>query len=128
MKTVVIDAKAARRAALAFNLGSVIAAVFVPLLMLWIGASMFVYASMAHHPNEKVVAYNRWAGYRFYGVSGFLVIFGSPIYSIFNNWEGIMVLWGILFAVVVPAGVWAMIRAHKDEWSDTTVQLAPAAA
>ena len=128
MNTVIIDGKAARRAAQAFNLGSVIAALFVPLLMIWLGASMFVYASTAHHPNRKVVSYTRWAGYRFYGVSGFLVIFGSPIYSIFGNWEGIVALWAILVAIVVPAGIWAIVRAHREEWPDTTVQLAPTAA
>lgn len=115
MNTVIIDGKAARRAAQAFNLGSVIAA-------------LFVYASMAHYPNEKVVSYTRWAGYRFYGVSGFLVIFGSPIYSIFGNWEGVVAPWAILVAIVVPAGIRAIVRAHREEWPDTTVRIAPTAA
>ena len=117
----VIAAKDSRRAAQLFNIGSIVAVLIAPLLMVWIAVSIFVYASVAHHPNTKVAAYNRWAGYRFYGVAGFMVPFGSPIYEIFGNWHGVLALWAIMFIVVVPWGIWSVIKARRDKWSETLV-------
>ncbi len=114
-----ILAKDSRLAAQAFNLGSILAVLIAPLLMIWIAVSIFVYASIAHHPNKKVAEYNRWAGYRFYGVAGFMVPFGSPIYEIFGNWHGVLALWAIMFIVVVPWGIWSVIKAHREEWTET---------
>lgn len=114
----VIAAKDSRLAAQAFNIGSIIAVLFAPLLMVWIAVSIFVYASIAHHPNAKVTAYNRWAGYRFYAAAGFMLPFGSAIYEIFGNWHGVLALWAIMFVVVVPWGVWSVIKAYREPWSE----------
>lgn len=121
----VITASQSRLAAQAFNIGSIVAVLIFPLLMLWIALSIFVYASNAHHPNPRVTTYNRWAGYRFYGVAGFLVPFGSPIYEIFGNWHGLLALWTILFIVVVPWGIWSVVKAYRDEWSEMVVDTSP---
>ncbi len=34
----------------------------LPPVMLWLGASIFVYASIAHHPNPRTTHFNKWAG------------------------------------------------------------------
>jgi len=125
---VIVAAKDSRLAAQAFNIGSILAVLIAPLLMVWIAVSIFVYASIAHHPNTKVVAYNRWAGYRFYAAAGFMVPFGPPIYEIFGNWHGVLALWAIMFIVVVPWGIWSVIKAHRELWSEILVVDALAAA
>jgi hypothetical protein len=117
----IIAAKDSCRAAQAFNLFSISAVLIAPLLMLWIAVSIFVYASIAHHPNAKVVTYNQWAGYRFYGAAGSMMVFGSPIYHIFGNWHGLLAIWVIMVIVVVPWGIWSVVKAHKEEWSEVRV-------
>ena len=76
MKTVekLISAAQCRRSAQIFIIGSIIAVLVPPLLMVWIAASIFAYASVAHHPDMRVREYQRWAGYRFYGLVGTLVV------------------------------------------------------
>lgn len=117
----VISSKDSCRAAQMFNFGSVIAVLIAPLLMIWIAASIFVYASIAHHPNPKVAKYNQWAGYRFYGAAGSMVVFGTPIYHIFNDWHGLFAIWSIMFIVVVPAGIWSILKAYREQWTATQV-------
>lgn len=92
-----------------------------PPLMLWLGASMFVYASIAHHPNERTRQYHRWAGYRFYGVTGGMVVFGQPIYYLLGGWNGLMGVWGLIYAVVVPWGLYAIWKAAREDWQDIEV-------
>lgn len=120
----IISAKDSCRAAQMFNFGSIIAVLIAPLLMIWIAASIFVYASIAHHPNTKVAKYNQWAGYRFYGAAGSMMVFGSGIYHIFNNWHGLLAIWAIMFTIVVPAGILSIIKANNEEWLETQVGVA----
>ena len=120
----IITASQSRLAAQLFNIGSIVAVLVFPLLMIWIALSIFVYASIAHHPNPRVRAYNRWAGYRFYGAAGFMIPFGSPIYGIFGNWHGVLALWAIMFIVVIPWGIWSVIKVYRDEWQETVVEAA----
>ena len=117
----IISPKDSCRAAQMFNFGSIIAVLIAPLLMIWIAASIFVYASIAHHPNAKVAKYNQWAGYRFYGAAGAMMVFGTPIYHIFNDWHGLLAIWTIMFVVVVPAGILSIIKAYKEQWSVTQI-------
>jgi hypothetical protein len=95
----------------------------LPPIMIWLGASIFVYASIAHHPNQLVVRYNRWAGYRFYGASGTLVAFGQPIYGMFENWYGLLILWALLAVSVIPWGLWDIYRAAKESWQDMVIEV-----
>lgn len=67
----------------------------VPPIMIWLAASIFVYASVAHHPDRRVVQYNRWAGYRFYGATGLLVVLGQALYSLLEGTRGLL-NWGIM--------------------------------
>lgn len=130
----VISADSAKFAARIFNIGTV-ASILIPfLLMLWIGVSMFVYASVAHHPNPRTVYYNRWAGYRFYGAVGALVVIGPALYELgkhifvrgdLSHWGNVMsvaLIWGILVLAVVPWTLWDIWRAGQEEWQDVVLQ------
>jgi len=119
-----ISAAQSRFAAQVFNLASMIVTAFPPLLMIWIAASIFVYASVAHHPNERVRQFNRIAGYRFYGIAGALLMLGSPIYSMVNaGWKGLLVVWAVLAVVVIPWGIWDLIKARKENWQDMVIEV-----
>ena len=142
----VIEGKSSRFAAQIFNIASVAALCaglfalvlgklmvghevgFLPMvlsfppLMLWLGFSILVYARVAHHPNPRTVQYNRWAAYRFYGATGTLVVFGQLVYEAFDSWTGLLAVWGILFMIVVPAGLIAIWRAQKEDWQDLVIE------
>lgn len=117
----IISAAQQRMSARIFNLASMVAVLIPPLLMIWIAASIFAYASVAHHPNPKVVHFNRIAGYRFYGVAGAMVVFGQPIYGLFNNWHGLLVIWAVFAAVVVPLGLRDLLLVQREDWRDMEV-------
>jgi len=119
----VITAESSRLSAQLFTIASLVATIVPPLLMIWVAASIFVYASIAHHPNPKVVHYNRIAGYRFYGIAGAMVAFGQPIYGIFDNWRGLVLVWLIMAVVIIPWGVWDLLKARKDEWKDMVIEV-----
>lgn len=117
----IISAAQQRFSARIFNLASMIAVLIPPVLMIWIAASIFAYASVAHHPNSRVVLFNRLAGYRFYGVAGAMVVFGQPIYGLFNNWHGLLAVWAILAAVVIPWGIRDLLRVQREDWQDMEI-------
>lgn len=118
-----ISAGSQRLSAKIFNLASMVATVIPPLLMIWIAASIFAYASVAHHPNPRVVHYNRIAGYRFYGVAGAMVVFGQPIYGLFGNWHGLLAVWAILALVIIPLGLRDLFRVQREDWQDMEIEV-----
>ena len=113
-----LSANSQRLSARIFNIASMVASAIPPLLMIWIAASIFVYASVAHHPNPRVVHYNRIAGYRFYGVAGAMVVLGQPIYGLLGNWHGLLALWAIIALVVIPLGLRDLVRVQREDWQD----------
>ena len=119
----VVTAGQSRFSAQLFNIASVTATLIPPLLMIWIAASIFVYASIAHHPNPRTVYYNRISGYRFYGAAGAMVVFGQPVYSLFGNWHGLVAIWAVLAIVVVPWGLWSIYTAGREQWQDMTIEV-----
>jgi hypothetical protein len=119
----VITAAQSRFSAKVFTLASIVATLIPPLLMIWIAVSIFVYASIAHHPNPVVANYNKWSGYRFYGATGFLTVFGQPIYTLVDDWKiSLPLLWGILAIVVIPWGIIDIVRANKENWQDMVIE------
>lgn len=96
----------------------------LPPVMLWLGGSIFVYASIAHHPNARTVHYNKWAGYRFYGVMGSMVVFGAPIYSLLGGWRGLMLVLGIAVVIIVPWAIYDIYKAAREPWQDLTLDVA----
>lgn len=96
----------------------------LPPVMIWLAASIFVYASIAHHPNARAVHYNKWAGYRFYGVMGSLVVIGPAIYGLLGGWQGLMLVLGLAVAIIVPWAVFDLYKAAREPWADMTIEVA----
>ena len=95
----------------------------LPPVMIWLGASIFVYASIAHHPNPRAAHYNKWAGYRFYGVMGSLVVIGPSIYSLLGGWQGLMLVLGSAVAIIVPWAIYDIFKAAREPWQDVTIEV-----
>lgn len=91
--------------------------------MIWLGASMFVYAANAHHPDDRVAHYTRRAGYRFYGVTGAMVIVGQLISSWLGGIHAALAIWGVLVVALVPLAVWEILKARREEWKDIVVEV-----
>ncbi len=110
-----------------FGLGNLIAdkklaflpmAMSLPPIMIWLAASIFVYASIAHHPDLTVRHYNKWAGYRYYAVVGTLTIFSNDLAHLPTGWLGV---WGLFILALVPWSVWDIWKAGKEPWRDIEV-------
>lgn len=120
----VLEADRCRIAAQVFNLATIVAVIIpIPLLMIWIGASMFVYAANAHHPDERVAHYTRRAGYRFYGVVGGMVIAGQPILSWIGGLKGVLVIWALIAVGLIPAAIWEIFKARRETWRDIVLEV-----
>jgi len=96
----------------------------LPPVMLWLGASIFVYASIAHHPNPRAAHFNKWAGYRFYGVMGSLVVIGPAIYGLLDGWQGLMLVLGLAVLIIVPWALYDIYKAAREPWQDITIEVA----
>ena len=122
-----ISASHCRRSAQIFIIGSIISVLVPPLIMVWIAASIFTYASAAHHPDMRVREYQRWAGYRFYGLVGSLVVvlnFSGEM----KAWVGggvnlLLTVWAVSLLVVVPLGIRDLIRIRRENWQDMWVKV-----
>ncbi len=106
------------------NIGFLPFVLSLPPVMIWLGASIFVYASIAHHPNPRTAHYNKWAGYRYYGVMGSMVVFGQPIYGLLGGWIGLMLLLGLAVLIIVPWALFDIYRAAREPWADMTIEVA----
>lgn len=95
----------------------------LPPLMIWWGGSIFVYASIANHPNPRAVHFNKWAGYRFYGVMGSLVVIGPAIYGLLDGWLGLMLVLGLAVAIIVPWALFDIYKAAREPWQDMTIEV-----
>lgn len=128
MTTKVITAKQQMRAAQTFTFFSIIAVLLMPAIipmLLWIAASIFVYAAAAHHPNPRVCDFLKYSGYRFYGVVGALVVilnFSPQMAKAMGGWLPLLlVIWGACVLVVVPLGIRDLIRAKNEPWQDIEI-------
>jgi hypothetical protein len=129
MKTVekLISASQCRSSAQIFIIGSIISVLVPPLLMVWIAASIFAYASVAHHPDMRVREYQRWAGYRFYGLVGTLVVVLN-FSGAMQSWLGggmnlLLTVWVLSLLVIVPLGIRDLIRISRENWQDMLVEV-----
>ncbi|MBU1691183.1 MAG: hypothetical protein KJ958_10300 [Gammaproteobacteria bacterium] len=129
MKTVekLISATQCRRSAQIFIIGSMISVLVPPLIMVWIAASIFAYASVAHHPDMRVREYQRWAGYRFYGVVGTLIVvlnFSGEMKDLLGGGMNLLfTVWAVSLLAVVPLGIRDLIRIHRENWQDMRVEV-----
>ncbi len=125
MPVKICTAKQQMRAAQTFTFFSIIAVLLLPAIipmLLWIAASIFVYAAAAHHPNPRVCEFLKYSGYRFYGVVGALVVilnFSPQMSKAMGGWLPLaLVIWLACILVVVPLGIRDLMRAKKEPWQD----------
>jgi hypothetical protein len=93
-------------------------AMALPPVMLWLAASIFVYAMIAHHPNERVRHFNKWAGYRYYALVGFLTIFANDLAALPGGWLSVL---GIGVVALVPWATWDVLKAGREAWTDMEI-------
>lgn len=89
-----------------------------PPVMIWVAASMFVYAALAHHPNPITRHYTKWAGYRYYAIIGLLTVTANDAAHIIG-WGGI---WIFFVVALVPWATYDIWKAGKEDWQDTIIE------
>lgn len=94
-------------------------AMSLPPIMIWLAASIFVYASIAHHPNLRVRYFNKWAGYRYYAVVGTLTILSNDLAQLPTGWVGV---WALLLLSLVPWALYDIWRVGREEWHDIEIE------
>ncbi len=112
-----IPAASARRAAMLFPLGNIVAMLVpVPLGIFWLGASMAVYTMNRHHPNPRVGEFTQRAAYALYGVAGLVVVvatfFGTQLYL----W---LLTWALSALVIIPLSIHDILKIRRTRWTDT---------
>jgi len=112
----VLPGRKARFAAALFHYGDLLALLLpFPLMIFWLGASMFVYAMNRHHPDPKVGHYTQRAAYVFYGVTGFFVAVGMFLPARLDYY---LIAWGVMALILVPWTLRELWRIHHDTWED----------
>jgi len=118
------------RAAQSFTFFCCIAVLLMPLvipMLLWIAASIFVYAAAACHPNPKICDFIKYSGYRFYGVVGTIVVvlnFSAQLSKMAGGWLYLsLIIWVISILIVVPLGIRDIRRAKQEPWQTMTVEV-----
>lgn len=129
MSTQWISPKEQMRTAQAFTFFSCLAVLLFPLIipmLLWLAASIFVYAAAANHPNPKICDFVRYSGYRFYGLVGSLVVvlnFSPQMAKAAGGWLHLaIILWAISILVVIPLGIRDLLRAKHEPWQPLQVE------
>ena len=119
--TRIAPGRSARNAALLFNYGN-LAAILIPLPigLLWLGASMIIYAMNRHHPNPRVGHYIQQAAYRFYGITGFFVAVATFIPG--NGLRWYLAAWVASLLVLVPWTLLDIRRIRRETWEDVAYE------
>lgn len=119
--TQTLSAKSCRFAAALFNYGNIIAVLLPPVGMLWLAASMIIYALNRHHPNERVGHYTQQAAYRIYGVTGLIV--AAAIFIPKNGLYYYLAIWALAVLIILPWSILDLIRISRDDWCDVEFEL-----
>ena len=113
-----VTGRQARSSAAMFNYGTIVAVLVpVPIGLLWVGASMLIYAMHRHHPNPKVGHYVQQAAYRYYGVAGFFTAIAAFIPH-GGSMHYYLIAWGLAALILVPWSVYDLVRIYRDQWDD----------
>jgi hypothetical protein len=94
-------------------------AMSLPPVMIWLAFSIFVYASIAHHPDMKVRHYTKWAGYRYYAVVGTLVVFANDLAHLPTGWPGV---YALMVLTLVPWALYDIWKAGREDWKDIEME------
>jgi hypothetical protein len=119
--TPMISARSCRFSASVFNIGNIIAVLLPPLGLLWLAASMVIYALNRHHPNHRVGYYTQQAAYRIYGVTGFVV--AAAIFIPGDGFYYYLATWAVMAAVIVPLSIRDLLRIRREHWQATEIEL-----
>ena len=115
----VVTGKGARLAAALFNYGNIAAVLIpIPVGLLWLAASIVIYAMNRHHPEPRVGHYTQQAAYRFYGTVGFFVVAANFIPAQVGYF---LAVWALGILVIVPWSLVDLVRIHRETWPDLTV-------
>lgn len=125
MAEIILSSRQQKLSAQIFNVASIVSVLIPPLILLWIAASIFTYAAVAHHPNPRVREFLRPAGFRFYGLVGSLVVVLN-FSGLMKQWMGSassvwLTVWAVSLLVIVPLGVRDILRASRASWPDMQV-------
>lgn len=127
MDTKTITARQQLRAAQSFAFFSILSVIIPVVIPIWIAASIFVYAAVAHHPNPQVSKYLVPAGYRFYGILGTWVVvlnFSPQLAKMAGGGLNLaFIIWAISFLVVAPLGIRDILRAKNEPWQDMIIKV-----
>lgn len=93
------------------------AAAIIPII-LWFGGSMLLYALNKHHPNPKVGHYTQWAAYRFYAITGSLVVIGAFFPSDIRYYQA---FWAVAAAILIPWSILDLRKIQRDDWQPLQV-------
>jgi hypothetical protein len=116
----IVTGQSAANAAKFFNYGNILAVLIpVPFIALWFGGSMLFYAFNRHHPNPKVGQYTQQAAYRFYALTGFLVVVATffPVKISYY-----LSFWAIAAAIIIPWSIHDIRKINRDTWEDTVYE------
>ena len=146
-QTRIVSGASARRAASIFHYGNLAAALIPGFAILWFGMSMLVFAVNSHHPDPRVLAFNRRAARNYYPVMAVVLLviaagFGGLAEALelpqlleavgldFLGRLGLdpdfasllFAMWFVLFIVLVPLSIRALIDIHRTDWHDVVVK------
>ncbi len=117
--TATVSARSARFNAALFNYLNIAAMLVpVPLGILWMGASMLVYALNRHHPNPRVGHYTQQAAYRLYGVAGAVVPVATFFGAALQPW---LLTWAAAALIIIPWSIYDLLRIYREPWQDVTI-------
>lgn len=143
-----ISAASAKRAASLFHYGNLAAAIVPGFAIPWFGLSMLVFAVNSHHPDARVLDFNRRAARNFYPVMAVVLLtiaagFGglakdlgveALVHAVgLDTWARrsigmdpnflglVMALWILLFVVLVPLTIKSLIDIQRTPWRDMTL-------
>jgi len=119
-ETVLLTGKSCRFAAALFNYGNILTVLLPPVGLLWLAASMVVYAMNRHHPNEKVGEYTQQAAYRIYGVIGMIV--AAAVFIPKDSLNYYLGIWIAAVLIIVPWSILDLWRIRKDDWQDIEIE------
>lgn len=50
-----------------------------------------------------------------------MMVLGQPFSSLFHGWYRLLAIWSVLAIVVIPFGIWDIVRAGREDWQDLDV-------
>mgnify|MGYP001024008604 CR=1 FL=1 len=93
------------------------AAAIIPIVLLF-GGSMLLYALTKHPPHPKVGHYTQWAAYRYYAVTGSLIVIGTFFPADVRYY---LAFWAFAAGILVPWSIWEIIEIQRDTWADMPI-------